>query len=604
MAKPATLVTIDDVWESSNLNIIEIEEGKESPVDGTHIIGRIVGECFFPNKTSRNNRYYSRDLWEAVLKDEELVERLNNRSVYGTVGHEQPVDDKAILEGKISHIVSKLWLDDKNCGMGEFLILGTPAGKNLYTILKAGGKIYFSTRAAGKFEREKSNILSPDGFKLFTVDFVTSPGFLEASPTIIEAKESQNKGLNNMEQFTEDFVNHLKTEHVAIKEERNSLLTQYNQAVKELANSNATLAQYEGLGSPEFLANCVSGYEQNKDKSELIKEYIRLGTPAEILEALEKSRKVGESYKMISNELGTPTEIREVLSATESYINETKATIENLNSKIEKYQELGSVSEIREALESVHQKIIYEMGEGNSTNKRIAEFEEEYGSLIEAARVIDKVEEFVDEFGTFDEIKAILEFTDKNLNKIQRYPLLREKLKIVEDFTNIYGDLREIAYVLEETNQFVHKNGDFDTISTILEVTDGFTESYGNYSEIAYVLEEADRFIDENGNFSMVAEALEKAEDKISHINEEHKRIQNISLAKKLGAKPTTIEKLNESGLSQSEIAEIFQNENLGEVKAAMNSAKYLMSQQSREVIPQPTNSTNESLVGRLMNNA
>jgi hypothetical protein len=165
-----------DVWECTDL--LEVNE-ESSVIDGKNIIGRVVGECFFPGKSSRNKRYYSEDLWNKVLKDSELNEKIESRTMFGTVGHDQKIDDAAILEGKISHIVSKLWINENNKGMGEFLILGTPAGNNLYPLLKAGAKIHFSTRASGKYESVKdgNSVLSIDGFILHTIDFVTSPVF-------------------------------------------------------------------------------------------------------------------------------------------------------------------------------------------------------------------------------------------------------------------------------------------------------------------------------------------------------------------------------------------------------------------------------------------
>ena len=84
---------------------------------------------------SQNNRFYERKLWDKVLK--ETSDYVNHGLMLGTIGHEQPIDDNAVREGKVSHRVSKLWIDDnKKLGMGEMLILNTPTGRTLNTMLR------------------------------------------------------------------------------------------------------------------------------------------------------------------------------------------------------------------------------------------------------------------------------------------------------------------------------------------------------------------------------------------------------------------------------------------------------------------------------------
>ena len=43
-----------------------IEEAKET-IQGQGVIGKVKGPFFVPDGVSRNNRYYSKDLWEQTL---------------------------------------------------------------------------------------------------------------------------------------------------------------------------------------------------------------------------------------------------------------------------------------------------------------------------------------------------------------------------------------------------------------------------------------------------------------------------------------------------------------------------------------------------------
>ncbi|KKL07363.1 hypothetical protein LCGC14_2586790, partial [marine sediment metagenome] len=125
-----------------------VEEGK-AEVDGKAVLAKVKGEFFFPGGISRNQRYYPKSLWDKVLANEELREKVGNKTLFGTISHTQPIDDTAMLEGKISHIVTKLGIDGKGKGIGEALLLDTDAGRVLNTFFRAGSKMFVSSRADG-----------------------------------------------------------------------------------------------------------------------------------------------------------------------------------------------------------------------------------------------------------------------------------------------------------------------------------------------------------------------------------------------------------------------------------------------------------------------
>lgn len=183
-----------DIVESFNsdedgVELELINEAKGDPdVDGVHVIGKVVGPAFFPNSTSRNKVEYSRELWEQVLSKPETITEMSARRLYNTFGHGQKIDDEALLDGRISHITTKAYINDAGVGICECLILNTIPGRNLLTYLGAKSKLRVSTRCRGTYltkSNAKGNAVpDPRTFQFKGVDFVHDPGYLSAEPSM------------------------------------------------------------------------------------------------------------------------------------------------------------------------------------------------------------------------------------------------------------------------------------------------------------------------------------------------------------------------------------------------------------------------------------
>ncbi|CAH9015086.1 conserved hypothetical protein [Vibrio phage 150E35-1] len=179
-------------YDVTTYNGAEINENNaDNLVDGTHIIGRIVGPAFFPGSVSRNKVEYTTDLWNYTIQRKEFQSELESRRLYGAVGHDQPIDDEAIREGKISHILNRTWINDEGVGMAEYLMLPTKSGRMITNLFGAGSKVRVSTRARGKFlnKRNSRGNKEPDPkhFYLRGIDFVHDPGFLQAEPSMAKS---------------------------------------------------------------------------------------------------------------------------------------------------------------------------------------------------------------------------------------------------------------------------------------------------------------------------------------------------------------------------------------------------------------------------------
>lgn len=166
------------------------ESSGDPDVDGVHVIAKVRGPAFFPGRVSENKVEYTNELWEKALNRPEFQEELRARRVYGTIGHDQEINDKAIREGKIGHIVSAMWIDKKtNIGMAEYLLLNSAPGRMTLTLLGAKSKFRVSTRCKGKF-LNRCNVKgnkepNPDLFFIKGVDFVHDPGFKDTEANLV-----------------------------------------------------------------------------------------------------------------------------------------------------------------------------------------------------------------------------------------------------------------------------------------------------------------------------------------------------------------------------------------------------------------------------------
>lgn len=388
---------------------VKFEVLESSEVDGEHVLAKVKGVFFCPNGKSRNGRYYPKDLWENVLADHQVKEKIKTRQMYGTVGHETKIDDKAILEGLVSHIITDMRIDENDKGIGEALILNTPAGKTLNTILRAGGQMYVSTRANGtlKGKHEGLPVVDKDTYEFETVDFVCRPGFLEANPTIQEEfNDLINNGVNEKEiSMNEQLVKVITDENADLKKKVGELTDEVSSLVESAKEVNEENQHLKGeLGKLE---------EANK----IVENFSKLGTVEEINEKFEKlveSEKLIEAY----NELGdSPDEIKEALEIGESVMLELKdlGTTEEIEEALEKsinFKEeidaLGSIDDIKAVIEKLD-------GIAKDRKKEIREKEEKELSE-ELNLTTDKVSTLLEKYSA-DDIRELYKNIKSEFNE-------------------------------------------------------------------------------------------------------------------------------------------------------------------------------------------
>lgn len=428
------------IWDvPSNWSIKEdyLNEGQQKNiVDGKNILAVVEGIFFVPNGISRNERYYPKTFWNNILEKEEIKTRLSDKVMFGEIGHnDRPVSEIDLTEGRVSHVVTNLWIDEEGKGMGQVYVLGTPAGRNLYTYMKAGCKIKTSSRASGDFKANEKHdgmpIVDEDNYYLETFDFVINPGFLETNPKLMEnvnkiKKEMERK--KEMEYGKELFERLEKSEKELIKKNEQlikdlALAENENQEsakkIEDLENKVEEFSKSEDL-SESFKKEISQFKEENQESSKKLKEYEEIGEAKEIKQILDESVTRLETYVR----LGKPEDIKKELSESKNTIKEYSVfgTIEELEETLpavekvlEEYHKLGTLSEIKETIERAREltkKIKLEKFEDS-----VIKISREYKTPIENVK---KLLESVGEIETVNILKSVMHGNKKVISEEEK----------------------------------------------------------------------------------------------------------------------------------------------------------------------------------------
>lgn len=155
-----------------------------------------------------------------VSEIENAVDTLNaqiqeGHSVLGEVDHP---DDLKINLDRVSHMITKMWMDGPN-GIGKLKLLPTPMGQLIDTMLKSGVKLGVSSRGSGNVDDSTGKV---SDFEIITVDIVAQPSAPNAYPrTVYESLMNMRYGHRMFDVSREAMVDpraqkHLKSELVKL----------------------------------------------------------------------------------------------------------------------------------------------------------------------------------------------------------------------------------------------------------------------------------------------------------------------------------------------------------------------------------------------------
>ena len=166
------------------------------------------GEFGRVDEATANGRSSPRAIIEREIK--RLGEDLKRRRVLGELDH--PQDGKTSLK-RVSHLLTKLWVEEDGRVMGEAEVLPTPEGKTLAALIGARVQIGVSSRGFGStkpIDRGGKTIEEVgDDYTLKTFDFVCEPAMRTAYPAIYN-EDVNSEQPDTAEMFVEAFPDVVK----------------------------------------------------------------------------------------------------------------------------------------------------------------------------------------------------------------------------------------------------------------------------------------------------------------------------------------------------------------------------------------------------------
>jgi len=171
------------------LKIMRSERIISEDIHGDQVsVLRIGGQFQLSGRPNANGRIYP----EGVLRQavEEIQKDIKSRSVLGEFDH--PPDAKIHLD-RVSHLITKLWIDNSGAVFGEAEVLdNTILGKQLYALLERKIRVGISSRGVGDmetaiYENEEYYKVLP-GYTFVTFDIVAEPSVHGSYMSVMESK--------------------------------------------------------------------------------------------------------------------------------------------------------------------------------------------------------------------------------------------------------------------------------------------------------------------------------------------------------------------------------------------------------------------------------
>lgn len=567
------------------------ESGDSSLIDGQYIIGMVEGQFFQPDGMSRNKRWYSRTLWENVLKSADVKNRLMNHTMFGEIGHSDgPVTDMTLRKGEASHIITDLWIDSKGRGMGRAYILNTEAGRNLKIYLGATSKLKVSTRGEGVYLdgqfHDGCPVIDPDTYELQTVDFVLNPGFLETSANLTAQKESVEE-TQNTEQVNETIAHAKKEGETSMALDMDAYVAELKEELKALKAENKSLTEELKTKDKELLEKQFVESAEVKKISEEYEPFKKLGVSADSLsDIVKRSQKaLKESKAQNAALIAEKAKISEELEAFKDkcgsieQVDKSIKISENALNLIAEYKKLGSVDNIAKLIQESEKMVpqLEQLKELASYKELgsiedIKTFKENCENVLPKLKDISLLEEYKN-FGTVEEVTKLGEKTKVLVGKLQEAEILGktveklipqlDKMKqfqdyakkanaVIEKYVATVGNLQEARKLAESKVEVVKKVN----VKEAMEVSKQFGCTVESAAKMLkkYGKEETTKLLE--------AEVAKRQKPETKKLAESKELVEEAAQMDKVNAKPE--EKEAKDFLKSGMIANAFNHEALG----------------------------------------
>jgi hypothetical protein len=361
------------------------------------------GEFGRADVPTENGRIYPRKVWEKQI--EMIRQPMAEGKVQGHLNH--PSDGKTDLT-KVSHVMKNIWMEDDGRILGEARICDNEFGKQLMSILDAGGAVGVSSRGMGSTRQDHASgkEIVEDDYSYITHDFVSDPAVKTSYPKItVEEKqiikpvvESAVKQEKTMDVLTEEvvakrineateaqkktFENNLVEKMALLRESVEKEVRAEVMSDPKVVGAKLTVDQMVTALKPFIMKEDVDGEIAKRDQT--IKDLqLQLEAKTKELQEMESSAKeIVENAKRIGMALFVErtlakeqdrADLTEMLGDLKQFKTEAQLTeaIKKQKEKIsEKKKKALKEKEMKESIEAKHQKEIKALKEENDKKNR------------------------------------------------------------------------------------------------------------------------------------------------------------------------------------------------------------------------------------------
>ena len=440
--------------------------------EGGKMVAR--GEFARCDVPTQNGRTYPKGVYLREVK--KLQESVAARRAFGELDH--PDDGKTKL-ARVSHVITKLEIDDNGVVMGEAEILNTPNGQTLKAILEAGAEVGVSSRGFGSTRAlpDGSSVVGED-FTLRSFDFVADPAMKTAYPQIfaedvevefgspsiedefpelaedIRAKEREaakreaEAALEGMlsaneskirSEMREAFERHLAESIIGVRESVAESVREEFSNDPEVAGSRAILAKiasmvsaYGGVNEDKALRDAVKSKDLEiatiKESFEKLKELARQASLALVVEQrigahpkAERIRKlIGDVSAYESND-ELEARLDDLISEYDDFASEQRA-YEESKSETTIQGLIERIDSLEEALEGAKSEIDSVSDENTKIKRKLAE----------AVHLAEQYRTEAEEAATLAESAQLSAYKAKRVSGLTNAPKLLQILESVD----------------------------------------------------------------------------------------------------------------------------------------------------------------------------
>lgn len=173
------------------LEALRVQPLSTEEMEERHILGRLYGPIATCTESTRNGRFYNKELWEKALKDEVFLEKVATKALFLELGHPDDREETDMRQACACIPELPKIVDNDLCAYVD--ILDTANGRLLKTLVDYGFIPGISSRGSGDIMA--GNQVDPETFFLETWDIVQLPAVKKARLNVCESLGAENSQL-------------------------------------------------------------------------------------------------------------------------------------------------------------------------------------------------------------------------------------------------------------------------------------------------------------------------------------------------------------------------------------------------------------------------